>query len=249
MGFFDLGLGDLLSAGTKLAGGAISDSGADERARQNIAAQREFAQNSVSWKVADARRAGISPLAALGASTSSFSNVTGGDRSGIGEAVSDMGQDISRAATAYSTRGEKAVLAKGAALDLEKKGLENDLLRTELADKMRKTVATPGSPPGMPGPNVGIPGSGPEFPTTNIEAPKAETEKRQKQFSILGANLLNDPWTSDAQHLENIFGDEGPFAWWYWVPKVPSVMAWNAARWANQRRKTMGTNVPGGGSY
>ncbi|AXH77662.1 MAG: DNA pilot protein [Microviridae sp.] len=247
MGFFDLGISDLLGAGTKLLGGMMSEDSADKRAAQNIAMQREFAQQGVSWKVADAKRAGISPLAALGASTNSFSNVVGGEGK-VGEAVSDMGQDISRAATAASSGEQKSMLMKSAALDIEKKGLENDLLKTELADKARK-ISAPGQPPGIPGPTTGIPGAGPEFPTTTIGAPKVDQEKRQNQFSVLGANLMNDPWTSDAQHLENIFGDEGPFSWFYWVPKVPSVAAWNAARWAAQRRKQMGTDIPGGGKY
>lgn len=39
---------------------------------QNIALQREFAQNSIQWRVNDAKLAGLHPLAALGASGTSY---------------------------------------------------------------------------------------------------------------------------------------------------------------------------------
>lgn len=60
------GLGSLLG-GAAQVGGFFTDPAAEEAKRQ-----REFAQNSIQWRVADARAAGIHPLAALGAQVSGY---------------------------------------------------------------------------------------------------------------------------------------------------------------------------------
>lgn len=74
----------LIAAAGSLAGGIF---GAKEQGRVS----REVAKNAVSWRVADARRAGISPLVALGA------NVSQGNWQGVG---SQIGQGIEGAAAA-----------------------------------------------------------------------------------------------------------------------------------------------------
>lgn len=57
---------------SKDAAEANREAQADANA-QNLAAQREFAQMGLRWKVADARAAGLHPLSAIGASGASFS--------------------------------------------------------------------------------------------------------------------------------------------------------------------------------
>lgn len=152
MAFFDLGLSDLVGGALKLGGGMLAESSANERADKNIALQREFAQNGVSWKVADARRAGISPLAALGASTSSFSNVVGGEGK-FGEAVGSAGQDVTRAIQSTSNAEARNIQLAGAKLDLETKQLNNDVLRAELASKVRQSTSPAVGPPSPVGGN------------------------------------------------------------------------------------------------
>lgn len=46
-----------------------------QMARENIRNQREFAQNSIQWKVNDAKKAGIHPLMALGNNATSYTPV------------------------------------------------------------------------------------------------------------------------------------------------------------------------------
>lgn len=153
MGFFDsFGFGDLFGAGVKLAGGALSESSANERAEKNIAAQKEFAQHGVSWKVDDAKRAGISPLVALGASTSSFSNVVGGEGK-FGDAVGDASQDISRAINAGSNHEQRGIQLAAAKLELEGKSLDNDIKRADLAAQVRKATSPAVGPPSPVGGN------------------------------------------------------------------------------------------------
>jgi len=83
--------------------GSLADSFFDSQsAKQNIKLQKQFAQEGIQWKVADAKKAGIHPLYALGAQTHSFAPVqTGGGN------FSQMGQSVGRAIDAYRDRGER----------------------------------------------------------------------------------------------------------------------------------------------
>lgn len=113
---------------------------AQQTAQRNIDLQREFAQNGIRWKIADAKAAGISPAAALGAGGASFSPVHVGSpeyrqdnsfQRGMAS-LSDMGQNIGRAIQAGSTHSQRlnSVLE---ALNVERAGLQNDLLRSQIA--------------------------------------------------------------------------------------------------------------------
>lgn len=76
----------------KAAGDIFGAGESRKQAHEQMDMQREFAQQGISWKVADAKRAGIHPLYALGASTHSYSPVT------VGQAdYGQMGQDLTRA--------------------------------------------------------------------------------------------------------------------------------------------------------
>lgn len=212
-GFFDLGLGDVVSAATKIFGGKSAQDSAEEIARQNIANQRDFAQNAVSWKVADARRSGISPLAALGASTSSFSNIAGS--SALGDSISDAGQDLGRAVNASQSGESRQLMLQGAKLDVEKKGLENDILRADLASKVATRNAA-GSPPAMNFPQFTFDTSagntsGVATGPSTVGPLKVEEDTRQS-LNPFGYNwkLANTP---DSQAIENRYGD--PVEWVY----------------------------------
>lgn len=101
---------------------------------QNIALQKEFAQSGISWRVADAKRAGIHPLAALGAQTHSFAPQSiGMDYRQMGQ----MGQDLGRAMQTAAGSSERKQLAlyneKARALNLRNMELQNDLLASQVA--------------------------------------------------------------------------------------------------------------------
>lgn len=105
--------------------------------------QKKFAQNQIQWRVADAQKAGVHPLAALGLNPISYSPQAVGDY-GLGA----LGQDISRAKMAAMDRrerqaeyaaaaGSRAVERERAnvlfAQSVERNQLENDLLRSQIA--------------------------------------------------------------------------------------------------------------------
>lgn len=127
--------------------GAISNR---KTAKENIQLQKDFAQQGIRWKVADAQAAGIHPLYALGAQTHSFApNPVGND-------FGTIGQNIGSAVQAMTTPAEKLDgFAKTVqSLTLDKMGLENEILRSQLA-----TLNQPGRGPGMPADRM-IPGQG-----------------------------------------------------------------------------------------
>jgi len=134
--------GNLISAGASLLGGLMQSKQADKQADL----QKQFAQSGIQWKVKDAEKAGIHPLYALGANTTSYQPVSVGD---LG--ISQAGQDIGRAID--STR---SVSGKAEALQLslaqaqvEGANLDNDIKRADLLSKVATRHPT-GVGPGMP---------------------------------------------------------------------------------------------------
>lgn len=127
---------------------------ANETAAQNAARQealqREFAQNGISWKVEDAKRAGIHPLYALGAQTSSYSPVSVGSQSTDFSGLASMGQNIGRAIDSTRDQSGKQAAALQTAFaqtQLEGAKLDNDIKRAKLASDL--AVGRSGNP-GIP---------------------------------------------------------------------------------------------------
>lgn len=200
-------LGSLISAGANLLGGLFNRDAAKDAAQEanavaernalrNIELQKQFAQEGIRWKVNDAREAGIHPLYALGASTTSFAPVSVGHTSSydgsMGKAIANAGQDIGRAINAGSTAGERATRYTQTveALNLERLGLENELL----ASKIRKE-------------NTALP---PPFPGAIPEATKPED---RPLLQIGGSKIQTDPATSNQEEFEKRYGDDGPVSW------------------------------------
>lgn len=125
-------------------------------AERNEALQREFAQNGIRWRVQDARMAGINPLAALGASGSSFSPVqvgydpgpSGSFGSDLARGMSTMGQDLTRALQSTQTEQQRELTAlqlASAKLDVEGKTIDNQMRLTQLQKARGSGVSGPGS--------------------------------------------------------------------------------------------------------
>lgn len=161
--------GNLLSAATNLFGGLF----ASNQRRQEAATQRHYLENQTQIRVRDAQRAGVHPIYALGAPTMNYAPVGVGDPLGAG--IREAGQDISRAVNSTSSQNARvsAFQAAAQALSLEKGGLENELLKAQIA-KMR--LQTNPAPP-TPFQQYGIPGQG----ETAIVEPGAIKEKAERK--------------------------------------------------------------------
>lgn len=89
-------LGGIVSAGASLFGAKKNSDTQKQINEQNLQAQREFAQNSIQWRVNDAKKAGLHPLYALGANTTSYTPSAQASNfgDGIAQAGSALGQGI-----------------------------------------------------------------------------------------------------------------------------------------------------------
>lgn len=177
-------IGDIIGGIASVVGSSINTKSASDIADKNIAMQEDFAKHGLSWKVDDAIAAGINPLAALGAQLNSFSNIVGAENPGAG--VSALGQNISRAMHAMQDPEEKAAAEAKTALDLERMGLQNDVLKQQLASNLR-VARQPGSPPGLvkvePSKVVAARPSGPEVEAGST--PDASIVRSTRGYALL----------------------------------------------------------------
>lgn len=172
-------LGSIISAIGGIAGGFLGNSAAKDQ----MAMQKQFAQNGIRWKVEDAKRAGIHPLYALGAPTMSYSPVATGDYG-----VSQAGQDIGRAIDQTRTQPERAD-ARFQALALENQQLQNDSLRMDIASKTARLAQQTG--PALPGGPRAVDGQGDAIITAD------------------GTRIPSIPGVSTAQQAEDRWGEIG----------------------------------------
>lgn len=87
------------SAAASVYGGRQANKANKAMAAQQEALQREFAQQGIRWKVADAKAAGLHPLYAIGAQGAQYSPVSYSDS--MGPAIAQAGQQLSSAAGQY----------------------------------------------------------------------------------------------------------------------------------------------------
>lgn len=99
-------LGSLISAGGSLLGGLFGSKSTSSANQANLTAQERAARYGIRWRVEDAEKAGLHPLAALGMTPINISpSHVGQDYSYIGR----MGQDIGRAIASQKTSSEKRI--------------------------------------------------------------------------------------------------------------------------------------------
>lgn len=108
--------GALIGAGANVIGGIASHFSG----RSQASMQKRFAKRGISWRVKDAKRAGLHPLYALGAQVPSYSPVS----DSLGESLSAAGQNIGSAIAARMTPIQKKLV------DLELAQAEANLNKT-----------------------------------------------------------------------------------------------------------------------
>ncbi|AXH73738.1 MAG: DNA pilot protein [Microviridae sp.] len=115
-------IGAGIGAISSLASGIMQDSSNSEQSELDYQRQKEFAQNQIQWRVADAKKAGINPLVAIGGSSASYSpTFTSG---GLADSVASAGASIQQGFSQYA---QQELMRQ----QLERGALENDLLRKE----------------------------------------------------------------------------------------------------------------------
>lgn len=207
---------------------------ADFEYARSLADQRAFQDDSIQRRVADARAAGIHPLAALGYQAPSFNPPQSSYYpQGEDNSLYEMGQNVSRAIAAGQTRREReATLANQSVIDalsvrrleLENKGLELDNLRKlSLFVRSREGVG-PGFPDVNAIRNVGVQELGQgdiAKSTTLFRAPSGEIFTSQS--AEFGEASENDPISAAIGMYHN---------WWQPYP----------AKWGRQFVDYVGNN-------
>lgn len=122
--------------------------------REQAQLQREFAQQGIQWRVADAKAAGIHPLYALGGAGASYSpsavSIGTGGGSDIGADLARVGSGVSRAVAAVSSkedRSDAAYQSQMRIMGLDRANLENRLLETQIAASQAALMRSQVGPP------------------------------------------------------------------------------------------------------
>ena len=167
-------------------------------AAQNVALQKEFAQNGIRWKVEDARAAGIHPLYALGSSGASFSPVSSGPSAdlSLASAASDMGQNISRAVSQTRTQPEKEAVALN--LASAKANLDGQVIENQIKAVQLKNLQT--SSPSMPA------GAGENFVPGQGNSPLVRVKSSERSASATGRPAQQAGWVPDVGYARTDTG-------------------------------------------
>lgn len=243
------GGGGLIGGALGAVGSLVGSRNAAAQAQSQMDMQREFAQNGIRWKVADAKAAGIHPLAALGAQTFSYNPVITGD-TGVGEALAKMGQGVSRAVEAKQLQEERALNRALQVANIDKVKAETDYVRQQ-AEASKQAVAKTALPPAMPAGNNAAPVSKPEalftiaidgrgkksrvyptdFATSTWEdrpagtslTPLLEAEKLEQEAKLRGTIVDGHIWSPSLREFVPLLSRDGQRARAYWkrVGSVP----------------------------
>jgi len=140
----------IAAAAAAIGGGLLGQKNEREINKRNYEQQKEMAQHGLRWKVEDAKRAGIAPEYALGASTYQGGG-TYTTSNPMGNAVANAGQEISRAVLASGTKEDRDLDRQMKAETLRGMRMDNDIRQTQ----MRPQVTLAQNPP-FPHPNGNV---------------------------------------------------------------------------------------------
>lgn len=200
-----------ISAGSSLLGGLLGGGSNNHAGRDQRQATSYAIRASVLDKVAAAKEAGISPLYALGAPVMSASSAVGSPgNSNLGQTISNMGQDISRAVAAQQTDIERKIQG----LTLDKAALENEYLRAQIASLRARTIQQVAPP------------IGPVTDATQELSPPQMTPK----YSIGPFDITSNPYAGDAQTRQNRSGDSEIADMIDYVMTTPMDLYWTIMR-------------------
>ncbi len=122
--------GDLISGAASLIGGLMGNHQENKQFGESVRQfneQMDFQKNATQYRVQDALKAGINPLAALGVSANVSPTISAQGNNSGGRGIAGLGRAI-RDAFRSKAEDEK----EGRALDLEAKRIENEIQRTKL---------------------------------------------------------------------------------------------------------------------
>lgn len=225
-GIDDAALGALMAGAGSMAGGVgglfgRSGGGTDWNAMTaQMNFQREMAQNSISWRVQDAKNAGVSPLVALGAPTFSPSISIPSEPFGpdIGASLRSMGAGAADLVKGLTPVDKRALAMQQMAADQQLKSNDLDIqIKGAQLARLQKLNSQPTFPDVRPGaggsgqvndpvrgtyeakppevlntqPGTPTATAGPPSPGTNFEPTPTGLTPRPNQKSIQDTDIFN----------------------------------------------------------
>lgn len=145
-------LGNVISSVAGLVGASKDRSAAKQAATVDYQREKEFAQNSLSWRVSDAIASGLHPLVGAGINPAQYSGSPQMVGSSFADSYANAGHSIGRAVDSMRTSSQRSTAKKAESLMLEKAALENQLLRSQITHVQRA------SNPPLPGDTYAIDG-------------------------------------------------------------------------------------------
>lgn len=253
MGFMDTlspGAGSLLggaaAAGGNLIGGIVghilNNKASKEEWQANYNAQKEFAQNSIQWRVQDAQKAGIHPLYAMGnspgytPSSSMNNNSLQAGIAGAGEAM-QMAMGQLQMANLMAQTKETEAKALGARVDAVKKAASLGVHNASVASNLGQT------------PKTLAPKKTKLTTNPRVEIVKGETAGAHNMKNLNDFQRYGDGWISyPNQELLDAIGDAS-----IWNPMTWPLFkdAWDA--WFNDNSRDFAnaieSRIPGASKY
>lgn len=137
-----------IQAGSALLGSWFNskDKSAQRQDQLNYERQKEFAQNSLQWRAADAQKAGLSKFAALGGSSYYTPSSTTSSSFGTGEAIAAAGGAVGQSLALYAMNSQREAV-KGLKLDNALKQTQLDAANLELQKQKATQQRTPNMEP------------------------------------------------------------------------------------------------------
>jgi hypothetical protein len=176
-----------------------------EQSQLDRAYQEEFAKHGVSWKAADAREAGLDPLAAMGSNTFyspvaqpvQAARVEGYQHKSSGPYLAKMGQDISTNIERFLTQDQRKQQNEGIKLDNQYKEIRNLMAFDELnRQQSQAPVAAPSAQATKNSlPIAGQPDSAPESNAIVVKKPEITLGKHKGKTAGLhhfGTDYVDD---------------------------------------------------------
>lgn len=177
------------AAALPFIGGALDTVADIFNASRQEKLQKKFAQNSIQWRVEDAKKAGIHPIYAMGAQPLNYSPVS------VGTDFASMGANLADVVGKGQTHGMKAAAALAERLSLENASLQNDYLRAQI-----RALDRAGVPPGAGGGGRGpLSAFGISVKPNPLDAPAQAWEDEYGEWAdpIGAARLINDAAKGD----------------------------------------------------
>lgn len=244
--------GVISGAGSLFGGEKAADATAAANAA-NAKLQTTFAQKGISWKVADAKSAGIHPLYALGANTiSAQPSYVGASNNNIGHAADQMGQGLSRAMTSQQNAEVKKIQLESMQEELKNRKLDNLIKQQEYDSILRRSSGdqNPVNHPYVAPNNVSQSSTAPGAAVNLVKPDRVASPDRKNldtesgshpsvQFFKTKTGLRSGMSDRFKQSSEDSFIQEAP---WYWDNIV---QPWFSNNVSKPTMKEMRTNFPG----